>query len=186
MKRTPPSHFGVVGLLAFLLAACSTNSAPSTAVAPAAPTAPAVAALPPAPPPVPVLPPLPAVVAQPVAPSRVEAPVAIAEPAVEAAGGDTAGGGPIDFDSQVTPFFAKYCYSCHDKDGRASGIGFDNKADILQTVVPGDADNSDLYDVLVTRKMPKGRIKPTAEEIEMIRQWINEGAKISNSIPAEG
>ena len=56
----------------------------------------------------------------------------------------------------------------------------------MQTVVPGDADNSDLYDVLVSRKMPKGRIKPTAEEIEMIRQWINEGAKISNNIPAEG
>ncbi len=179
-------------MLGFTLVACSTNAPPmsSSAAASATPAAPVALPAMPAPPAVPDSPLRPAVVAQPAAPAQVAALVAVAEPSQASSGGDTspesAGGVAIDFDSQVTPFFAKYCYSCHDKEGRASGIGFDNKADILQTVVPGDADNSDLYDVLVSRKMPKGRIKPTAEEIEMIRQWINEGAKISNNIPAEG
>ena len=90
----------------------------------------------------------------------------------------------IDFDRQVQPFFAKYCFACHDSHGRSSGVGYDNKMDILKTVTPGSADESDLYYVLSTGEMPRGGTKPTAEEIEMIRGWINEGAYISASYPA--
>jgi hypothetical protein len=91
----------------------------------------------------------------------------------------------IDFDTQVKPFFEKYCYSCHDIHGKAAGLGFDNKAGILQALMPGDSDDSLLYTVLATRKMPQGRPKPTADEIEVIRQWIDQGAIVSTSIPAE-
>jgi len=85
---------------------------------------------------------------------------------------------------QVKPFFAKYCYACHDVNGKAAGIGFDTKSGILQTVTPGNADDSLLYNVLASRKMPQGRNKPTPAEIDVIKVWINEGAKVSDSIPA--
>jgi uncharacterized membrane protein len=119
----------------------------------------------------------------PAAPVVLAKPAAPLPPVVTAA--PVAGPG-IDFDQQVKPFFEKYCYSCHDVDGKAAGLGFDNKSGILQALQPGDAEDSLLYNVLVTRKMPQGRTKPTMAEIEMIRQWINEGAKVSASIPAEG
>jgi len=92
--------------------------------------------------------------------------------------------GTIDFDRQVKPFFAKYCFGCHDANGRSAGIGYDNKTDILKTVTPGSADDSNLYYVLSTGEMPRGGTKPSVAEIEMIRVWINEGAYISANYPA--
>ena len=161
MKTTPWSAFLILGALA--IAACSTN--PSASVGSAAtPETPATT---------------PTVIPPPVMAKAAPAPA----PAVAAAA--PAAGPTIDFDQQVKPFFQKYCYGCHDKNGRASGVGFDNKSDILQTLIPGDAENSSLYNVLYTRKMPQGRNKPSAEEVEMIRQWIDQGAKVSNSIPLE-
>jgi uncharacterized membrane protein len=114
-------------------------------------------------------------------PAPAAAPVVAAAPVAAAPATD----GTIDFDQQVKPFFTKYCYSCHDIHGRAAGLGFDNKSGILQSLTPGDADDSLLYNVLASRKMPQGRLKPTMAEVEVIKQWINQGAKVSDSIPAE-
>jgi len=166
MKTTPLPSVYVLLPLALTLAACSASPSQPTGSAPV-PAAPVSTAAPVTPP----------VLAQ---PAPVPAPVA---PVVAAAPAATSG--EIDFDQQVKPFFAKYCYSCHDIHGRAAGLGFDNKSGILQALTPGDADDSLLYNVLASRKMPQGRLKPTMAEVEIIKQWINQGAKVSNSIPAE-
>jgi hypothetical protein len=161
MKTTLCSAFYI--LVALALAACSTSSSPTASSNPA--------------------PEVPATTPTVIPPPVMAKPAPAAAPVVAAAAPDA--GPTIDFDQQVKPFFQKYCYGCHDKDGRASGVGFDNKSDILQTLIPGDAENSSLYNVLYTRKMPQGRNKPTMEEVEMIREWIDQGAKVSNSIPLE-
>jgi len=156
MKIIPLAVFA-----ALVLSACATKS-----------TAPASAEANPASPP-----------AKMAAPAPAAAPVA-AQPAPAKAPAPATVPGTIDFDMQVKPFFAKYCFGCHDANGRSAGVGYDNKTDILKTVTPGSADDSDLYYVLSTREMPRGGAKPSAAEIEMIRVWINEGAYISASYPA--
>ncbi len=90
----------------------------------------------------------------------------------------------IDFDAQVLPFLTEYCLDCHDDNARTSDVRYDNKEDILKTVTPGNADDSDMFYVLSTGEMPRGDAKPSAAEIEMVRVWINQGAPISSSYPA--
>ena len=90
----------------------------------------------------------------------------------------------IDFDTQVLPFLTTYCLDCHDGNARTSDVRYDNKEDVLKTVTPGSADDSDMFYVLSTGEMPRGDAKPSAAEMEMVRAWINQGAPISPSYPA--
>jgi len=96
----------------------------------------------------------------------------------------------IDFDQKVQPFFASYCLRCHGPNRQAGRTRFDTKAGILARVKPGDAANSTLFKMISTTEddghMPPSNIQeqPTANEIAMVKQWINEGAKVSDSYPS--
>ncbi len=145
-----------VGACALAFSACATQpaAAPSAAAAPAP-----VAAAP--------------------APMATPAPVAAPTPVVAV----------IDFDTKVQPFFATYCFRCHGPNRQSSRTRFDTKAGILARVTPGDTANSALFYRISTDgddHMPPANIQdqPTADDIAMIKQWITEGAKISDSYPA--
>jgi len=149
-----------VGACAFALSACATQPAASTA-APA--TADGVTSAPAAAP----------------APIAAPAPVAAPTPVVAA----------IDFDQKVQPFFATYCFRCHGPNRQSGRTRFDTKAGILARVTPGDADNSTLVHMITATDddhMPPQNIQeqPTADDIAMIKQWISEGAKVSDSYPS--
>jgi uncharacterized membrane protein len=95
----------------------------------------------------------------------------------------------IDFDAKVQPFFATYCFRCHGPNRQSGRTRFDTKAGILARVTPGDADNSRLVHMITATDddhMPPTNVpdQPSADEIAMIKQWIKEGAKISDSYPA--
>ncbi len=95
----------------------------------------------------------------------------------------------VSFQLNVQPILKQYCVSCH---GNVAGINLSSYEAVMSNigtnwkenvVVPGDALNSGLYDVLLERpqfqlqQMPTGGPYLTGNEIEIIKSWINEGAK---------
>ena len=98
---------------------------------------------------------------------------------------------PVDFGRQIRPILSDTCFTCHgpDEEARDSELRLDTKAgafvdlDGHRAIVPGKPQESVLYLRLVNKdedeRMPppdSGR-KLTAEQIELVRRWIEQGAK---------
>jgi uncharacterized membrane protein len=88
----------------------------------------------------------------------------------------------VDFNQQVRPFFAEYCYQCHGNGQQRGGVHLDVKASTLMHITPGNPDRSDVYRAM-TRSMgasdhmpPVSQEQPEDNDIAMIKQWITEGA----------
>lgn len=79
----------------------------------------------------------------------------------------------------------KNCASCHGagkRQNKAAAVDRDSYAKLMEqdVVVPGKPQESSLYTLMLDKEnpMPPKRVpqKPTAEEIEAIRLWIEKGA----------
>lgn len=100
----------------------------------------------------------------------------------------------IDFNRDIRPILSSACLTCHgpDQDTREAGLRLDDRQTALQqldsgsaAVVPGDAAASELI-ARVTSEDSDLRMPPadsgqslTAEQIELLTQWIDEGAEYS-------
>jgi mono/diheme cytochrome c family protein len=94
----------------------------------------------------------------------------------------------VDFAREVQPIFAARCYSCHGPQARVSGLRLDNRESVFRggdsgvpAVVPGKSAESILIRY-VTAENPKAVMPPsgprlTSSEIEVLRRWIDEGAR---------
>lgn len=90
------------------------------------------------------------------------------------------------FVRDVLPILANNCAvsGCHDAATRAEGVRLDHYRAVIQTgeVQPGDAQNSDLFEVCLETR-PEKRMPPpprsplTSAQIETLRRWINQGAR---------
>jgi hypothetical protein len=91
----------------------------------------------------------------------------------------------VDFGKQIRPILSDRCYICHGPDGgqRKAGLRLDLETGAEQVLSPGDADNSEL-----TRRIesgdrdemmppPDSKLSLSKQEIQTIRQWIEEGAR---------
>jgi hypothetical protein len=107
--------------------------------------------------------------------------------AVDRAGFCAAGAAPPDFAKDVTPIFTKYCVGCHNADEPESGLSLET-FDALQrggehggVIVPGRSDASRLVRMLTgelePQMPPEDNERPTKAEIEVLRAWIDAGAK---------
>ncbi len=93
---------------------------------------------------------------------------------------------PVDFVNDVRPILDLYCFECHGPSMPEAGLRLDSIATILKggdggpAVLPGQSSKSLLYQVLQGdeefRMPPEGDPVPD-EEIEVIRAWIDQGAK---------
>jgi uncharacterized membrane protein len=88
---------------------------------------------------------------------------------------------PVDFKKQIEPLFVKYCLSCHGPE-EEQVFRIDNREDSLYYVEAGNADESQLYEVLISED-PNELMPPpdednpmSKEEIELVKVWINQGA----------
>lgn len=94
----------------------------------------------------------------------------------------------IDYAEQIEPIFAEHCYKCH---GEKKGLGKLrlHTAEAIEASVAKHADllgdgtpeKSELFERLVLpadhkKRMPKGGDPLPQAEIDLIRQWITEGA----------
>ncbi len=112
--------------------------------------------------------------------------------------GTAAQAGDVQFARDVVPIFKTSCVMCHlpgngpaglalhPKGGYANLVGVASTQSPLLRVAPGKPDDSYLYRKLVGthaggggsgERMPFGDAQLAAEQIEVIRRWIADGAK---------
>jgi hypothetical protein len=97
---------------------------------------------------------------------------------------------PVSFSNQIQPIFNAQCASCHGGNGGltiTTGVSYNNLVNVnaqssctsLKRVLPNDAANSVLYRKVsgtsCGSQMPQGSVL-SADEIALIRNWINQGA----------
>ena len=97
----------------------------------------------------------------------------------------------VSYNKDVQPILARNCSECHapgQKGFEASGLDTTSYQSLMkggkfgQLVKPGDALSSALNMLVEGRahpsiRMPHGRAKLPDKEIEMLKVWVNEGAK---------
>jgi mono/diheme cytochrome c family protein len=112
------------------------------------------------------------------APAATEAPTAAATQPPAASSG-----GAVSFSKDVVPIFEKSCSKCHGgSDGKKGGLDLGTYESMMQggqdgqVIVPGDAAKSILVKLINEGKMPKRAPKLAQEQIDLIAEWVSEGA----------
>tara|TARA_B100000282_G_scaffold170532_1_gene123499 strand:- start:1250 stop:3370 length:2121 start_codon:yes stop_codon:yes gene_type:complete len=93
----------------------------------------------------------------------------------------------IDFKQDIEPLLQDYCIDCHGPKKQTSGFRLDRRAHMLKggdtglsALVPGDVENSYMIEVIKSDdpdiSMPPKGGPLFEDEIEMLEQWIAEGA----------
>jgi len=95
----------------------------------------------------------------------------------------------ISFSSDIRPIFGKSCWNCHSAANQLSKLNLATREDALKggqhgvVLVPGNAEKSRLFQMVSGAEKPAMPLggKLTADEIESIRLWINQGAVWDNA-----
>ena len=107
-----------------------------------------------------------------------EPPAATEAPATQPA----AQGATVSFANDVLPLIESRCIGCHGGDRTEEGLDLKSHASIIAgstngpVIVPGDAANSLLVEMVATQKMPKRGPKLTPPQVQLITDWVNQGA----------
>lgn len=95
----------------------------------------------------------------------------------------------LTFVKDVAPVIKKYCLPCHlEENENPSGLSMDNYELLMKggnhgnTVIPGKPKSSNLYLKLLPdppfgKQMARNRRKLLEEEVKLIYDWIEQGAK---------
>lgn len=99
---------------------------------------------------------------------------------------------PVDFQRDIRPILSDNCFQCHgpDKGKRKAGLRLDTKQGAFDAkggaaFTPGKLDKSEAFQRISSqdaeKRMPpaKSGKKLTAQQIELVRRWIEQGAKWS-------
>ncbi len=92
------------------------------------------------------------------------------------------------YEKQIGPFFRTYCLGCHDggddSQGGLSVVTFKSLmegGDSGEVIVPGKSESSKLVKLLLgtakPKMPPKDSKQPRPEEIEIVKRWVDLGAK---------
>ena len=85
----------------------------------------------------------------------------------------------VDYDSQIQPIFNSKCTQCH---GNSAGLDLSSYENIMQgsnngdVIIPYDYANSELWIRVNSGQMPPGNNDLTYDQVNLIAQWIDEGA----------
>lgn len=155
------TKFIILILIAGLISACGSQATEAPASAPTEEPAPATEV-------VPTLP-APADTAVPPTEAPVQQPTA-------------ASSATVSFTNDIAPILESRCLSCHGGERTQEGLSVKTYADIMAgssngpVVVPGDAANSLLAELVANQKMPKRGPKLTPAQVQLITDWVNQGA----------
>lgn len=94
----------------------------------------------------------------------------------------------VDFGRDIQPIFAKRCFACHGPDKGEGGLRLNQRDTALaeldsgnHAVAPGQPEQSELWRRITAadeaERMPPEGQPLTAAQIELVRQWIAQGAK---------
>ena len=100
----------------------------------------------------------------------------------------------INYNDQVRPIVEQNCLECHNAEKRKGGLSMGSYGDLLEggkdgpVVIPGQGAGTILIDRLTGKEepqMPKDVDPLSAEKIDLVRRWVEEGARETvNSPPA--
>lgn len=88
----------------------------------------------------------------------------------------------VSFVNDVLPILQSRCLNCHGGRETEEGLDVSTFASLMAgsengpVIVPGDADNSLLAEQVVSQEMPKRGPKLTPPQVQIILDWINQGA----------
>jgi uncharacterized membrane protein len=107
-----------------------------------------------------------------------------ADPATEAATESTenAASGNVSYTSQVAPIFEAKCIKCHGVESKKEGLDMLTYDNIMagsrngSVITPGNAADSLLVQLIVEGEMPNRGTKVTPEELQLIIDWVDQGA----------
>ena len=96
--------------------------------------------------------------------------------------------GKVEFNRDIRPILSDTCYTCHGpaKSTRKADLRLDTEAGLFGVVVPGKLRESELWQRITAAQSskhmppPKSGRKLTARQVELIRRWIEQGAKWQN------
>ena len=94
---------------------------------------------------------------------------------------------PIDFGRQIQPILAKRCFACHGPDTAEGGLRLNQKESVFSklaseksAIVPKQIDQSELIRRITStvegERMPPEGPALTPAQIELIKQWVQQGA----------
>jgi hypothetical protein len=97
------------------------------------------------------------------------------------------GADDIDFGRDVRPILKQHCFKCHGTIKQQGGLRFDHRDGAIRegdsgekSIVPGSAEASELIRRVISDdesfQMPPEGERLTAEEIDLLRRWIDGGA----------
>ena len=124
-------------------------------------------------------------------PTNTEAPTSVpaaatdtSAPATEvpAATESAPAGATVSFTTDIMPIIQSRCINCHGGDRIEEGLSMRSHAEIMagsengSIVTPGDAANSLMAEMVAEGKMPKRGPKLTPPQVQLIVDWINQGA----------
>jgi mono/diheme cytochrome c family protein len=88
----------------------------------------------------------------------------------------------VSFANDVFPILQSRCINCHGGNRTEEGLSLKTYAEIMKgsqnglVISAGDANNSLLAELISDQKMPKRGPKLTPPQIQLIIDWINQGA----------
>ncbi len=94
----------------------------------------------------------------------------------------------VEYEADVLPILENHCLKCHGPDTQKAGLRVDQRLSLLRggdggfaSLVPGDTGKSHLIDRIrskdeIDQMPPKGQ-RLSDEEIEVLEQWIRDGAE---------
>jgi len=91
--------------------------------------------------------------------------------------------GPVSYAGQIAPLFSEQCVSCHGTETQEAGLQLHTYEAVMKgseygTVVEaGDPANSLLLEMISAGEMPQEADALSADEVAMIRAWIEAGAE---------
>lgn len=89
----------------------------------------------------------------------------------------------VSFTDDVLPILESRCVNCHGGNKIEEGLSLRTYGDMMigsengAVIVAGDAANSKLVELVSKQKMPKRGPKLTPPQIQLIMDWINQGAQ---------
>ena len=120
--------------------------------------------------------------------------LALLFPLVAHAQAPSAAAARVDYDKDVKPLLAQHCYACHGEEVQQAGLRLDRRQPALRggdygpVIVPGKSADSKLIRRVIDgdgglQMPPSGAL--SADEIGVLRAWIDQGAEFRNDVAAE-
>jgi mono/diheme cytochrome c family protein len=113
-----------------------------------------------------------------------EAPLAPVLPTetIAAPTAEMAAAGGVSFKNDVLPIFERSCVRCHGGSRREDGLDLRTYASLMSgsekgaVILPGNANDSELIIQVITGEMPRRAPKLPNEQIQILVDWVNQGA----------